>query len=295
MTASRGRAGSCRPDSPEYPELLRTLTDRPAHLNFRGDPSPRSGLAIVGSRRPTPYGRRIARRLAGEAAARGLVVVSGLARGIDGEAHQGALDRGGITWAVLGSGLDRVYPPEHAALAERIVAGGGCLWSEFPPGTSPRPDNFPRRNRVISGASWATLVVEGRLGSGSLITARLAADQGREVLAVPGPVDSPLSDAPNLLIREGAGVVRNVSDLLEALPPELRSRGRRDGLSSARDFSGLPENWTRILRLLEPGGSSFEDIVSASGLDLSAVSHILFHMEMEGLIESLAGQRYAAR
>lgn len=206
-------------DDPEIPGLLRSIDDRPTTLFMRGRlDSSRPAIAVVGSRRPTEYGRRTARRIAGEAARAGVVVVSGLARGIDAEAHRAALAAGGVTWAVLGSGLDRIYPPEHADLAEEIVSAGGALISEFALGCPPRRENFPRRNRIVSGLCWGAVVVEGARRSGSLITARTAAEQGRAVFAVPGPADSPMSEGPHELLRQGAALACRFEDIVAELP-----------------------------------------------------------------------------
>ncbi|MBI5624541.1 MAG: DNA-protecting protein DprA [Elusimicrobia bacterium] len=287
--------------------MLRAIPDPPEALYWRGL-LPRTALAVafVGSRRPTGYGRRMARSLAGAAARAGLVVVSGLARGIDSEAHEAALAAGGTTWAVLGSGLDRVYPPENAGLAERIERSGGCLLSEFAPGTPPLAGHFPRRNRVIAGLCWAVVVVEGRLKSGSLITARLAANQGRAVLAVPGPADSSLSEAPHLLIQEGARAMTRLEDLIEELPPICGARWARQG-SLAGPGGGLEEEHPsdgkpgqveggergRILDIIGHSGATLDEIVSEAGLDLPRISHIIFQLELEGLVAALDGQRYA--
>ncbi len=207
---------------PEMPPRLQAIPDAPEVLFLRGDPGALSApqVAIVGSRRATPAGAAIARRLAGELAARGVVVTSGLAQGIDAEAHQGALDAGGRTVAVLGSALDRVYPAGHRPLAERI-AGQGAVVSEFPFGARPAPWNFPWRNRLISGLSLGVLVVEAADRSGSLVTARLAADQGREVFAVPGSILNPLTVGCHRLLRDGAKLVERVEDVLEELPPDV--------------------------------------------------------------------------
>jgi DNA processing protein len=291
----------------DYPELLKSIPDPPKSLRLAGDLDPgAAAVAIVGSRQPTVYGRRMARLLAGGAARAGLVVVSGLARGIDAEAHEAALEAGGVTWAVLGCGLDRVYPPENAGLAERIKASGGCLISEFPEGTQPLREHFPSRNRIVSGLSWLVVVVEGRLKSGSLITARLAANQGRAVLAVPGPADSSLSAAPHLLLKEGVRPATCVQDLLEELPPGIRFGKPLPGPS--REPAGAVENGSavvggrmgdpggdraRILDLIGPAGATLEDIVSGAGLDFPQVSHIIFQLELEGLVAALDGQRYA--
>lgn len=204
--------------SPGYPERLAVLPDAPPLLWVRGRPEllARPCAAIVGTRAPTVAGRAFARRLAADLARSGIVVVSGLAAGIDAEAHRGALEGGGSTIAVLGCGPDRVYPPRHAALA-RAIAAQGALVSEFPLGTPPLPHHFPLRNRLISGLSRAVTVIEARARSGSLITARHAADQGREVLAMPGPVEAPTSVGPNLLLRDGVRPVLDVTDVLRAM------------------------------------------------------------------------------
>ena len=206
---------------PDMPARLRAIPDCPTVLFVRGDrgalPAPQ--LAVVGSRRATPAGARIARRFAAELAERGLVVTSGLAQGIDAEAHRGALEAGGRTVAVLGSSLDRVYPSAHRALADRIAAQGAVV-SEFPFGTRPVPWNFPWRNRIISGLSLGVLVVEAAERSGSLITARLAGEQGREVFAVPGSILNPQAVGCHRLLRDGAKLVERVEDILEELPAD---------------------------------------------------------------------------
>ncbi|MBI4677471.1 MAG: DNA-protecting protein DprA [Elusimicrobia bacterium] len=275
-----------------YPQLLGSIPDPPRTLHYLGvlDPGAR-GIAFVGSRAPTAYGRRMARSLAGDAARSGFVVVSGLARGLDTEAHQAALAAGGLTWAVLGCGLDRVYPPENKRLAERIVESGGCVLSEFEPGTPPLPEHFPRRNRVIAGLCWATVVVEGRVKSGSLITARLAASQGREVLAVPGPADSELSAAPHLLLREGAKPAGRLQDIVDELPPECRVFAASKGTQAPGPV--LSAEKARLLDLIGHAGTTLEELVMGAGLDFSLVSHIIFQLELEGLVEPLEGQRYA--
>lgn len=204
---------------PEYPDLLASIHDPPLCLYVLGSLAPdATPAAFVGTRVPTPYGRRMARRLAFDASRRGLVIVSGLARGIDAEAHLAALDAKGPTWAVLGSGLGHVYPAENAALARRIVAEGGAVISERPIDTRPSPDVFPRRNRIVAGLSWTVVVVEGRHRSGSLITARFCTEHGREVCAVPGPADSVMSEAPHKLLEEGARLTHSVKDIVLALP-----------------------------------------------------------------------------
>jgi DNA processing protein len=273
-------------DEPGYPELLKPFQDAPLVLYVRGRFEPeRDALAFVGSRQPTPYGRRMARTLVREAAGR-FVIASGLARGIDTEAHRAALEAGGTTWAVLGSGLARLYPPENAPLARDIAAGGGCLISEFPLDAEPLPANFPRRNRVVAGLSWGTVVVEGRDRSGSLITARLAAAQGREVFAVPGPADSPLSEAPLRLISQGARMVRSMRDIVPDLPPACREPAAPGLLA--------PEH-EKILQLLGSEARSVTELKADSGLGVPRLTQLLFELELQDLIEAVPGQRYAKK
>ncbi len=203
-----------------YPELLKKIYDPPLVIYVRGTLKPLPAAGIVGTRKATPYGLRTAGRLARELAEAGVAVVSGLARGIDTSAHQAAVAAGGVTWAALGSGLNAIYPAENKKLADSIVESGGALVSEFPLDKGPLPANFPRRNRLISGLSLATVVVEGGFESGAMITARFALDQGREVLAVPGQVDCPVSKGTNYLIKNGAYLAECAGDIIACFPPE---------------------------------------------------------------------------
>lgn len=275
----------------QLPELLRSISDPPLALYALGEPGSRHAVAVVGSRGPTQYGVRMARRLAYDCAAAGLVVVSGLARGIDKEAHEAALDAGGTTWAVLGSGLGRLYPAEHAALARRVVESGGCLLSEYPLDMEPLPDNFPKRNRLVSGLSWATVVVEGRARSGSGVTAKEALDQGREVLAVPGPADSPLSEAPLRLLSQGAALCRNLDDIRAVLPPgAARPLPAPAGEGTPAD---LDEQEAAVLGLLGSESFSIDELAAVSGLDVGRLSSVLFGLELKRLVIPQPGQRYA--
>ncbi len=295
---------------PEMPPRLGAISDAPAVLLVRGDARVLSApqVAVVGSRRATPAGARIARRLAGELAARGIVVTSGLAQGVDAEAHRGALEAGGQTVAVLGSSLDRIYPAAHHSLAERI-AGQGALVSEFPFGTRPVPWNFPWRNRIISGLSLGVLVVEAADRSGSLITARLAADQGREVFAVPGSILNPLSSGCHRLLRDGAKLVERVEDVLEELPacvlsalPSGASEGSRAG--EAAPAPGLaPEaapapgpapdpDEAAVLDRLDYEPASVETIARRAGLTPEQVYPILLVLEIGGSVQTDPAGRY---
>lgn len=276
----------------ELPGTLRSIPDPPAALYALGELTERCAVAVVGSRAPTHYGLRMARRLSGDAAAAGLVVVSGLARGIDGEAHRAALDAGGTTWAVMGSGLAQVYPSEHAELARRLVAAGGALLSELPLDMAPLPENFPKRNRLVSGLAWATVVVEGRERSGSGVTARQALEQGREVLAVPGPADSPLSEAPLRLLADGAGLARGLDDILAVLPP---GAGRKEAAPVPPPTAPMLEDEARVLALLGSDSLSLDELAGATGLDTSRLSSIMFGLELKSMVVFVPGQRYAQK
>jgi DNA processing protein len=238
-----------RRGTPEFPALLEQIPDPPQQLYVRGKLPPSFMVAVVGSRRATPYGLHLARRFGRELAERGVTVVSGLARGVDGEAHRGALEAGGLTIAVLPAGLDAIYPPEHRELAEAI-AYQGALVTEMPEGTAPLPGRFPVRNRIVSGLSRGVLVVEAAQRSGALITARLALEQGREVFALPGNIDNPLTEGTHALIGDGAKLVSRVGDILEefadfspaaAAPPASRARARAHAPARTRANSGPQE------------------------------------------------------
>ncbi len=277
----------------DYPPLLREIADPPAFLYVSGDPALLSfpQLAVVGSRNPTPVGRETARAFARTLAAAGLTITSGLALGIDGAAHEGALEAGGTTIAVAGTGLNRVYPPAHHALAHRI-AEHGALVSEFPLGTPPRRENFPRRNRIIAGLSLGTLVVEAAVRSGSLITARLAGEQGREVFAIPGSIHSPLSRGCHALIRQGAKLVETADDILVELGP--MAGGLRAALDdeAASSGSGAQPEEREFLDQLGADPVDVDTVVERTGLTPEAISSMLLEMELRGLVECCADGRY---
>jgi len=272
---------------PGYPELLQQIHDPPPLLYVRGQlPGPQS-LAVVGARRASDAARNWTERLCAELAGAGVAIVSGLARGIDTAAHRGALRGDGATFAVLGCGIDRFYPPENAPLAREMERNGGIL-SEYPPGTPPLPGHFPGRNRIISGLCRGTLVVEAAPESGSLITAEFALEQGREVFAVPGPVYHPNGAGPNRLIKDGAQPVTEASDLLDF----FGSRALRGAVSAA-----APED-ARQRRVWESLGAeplSSEEIAHRCGLTPQELSDILLHLELSGGVEQYPGMRYARR
>jgi DNA processing protein len=283
--------------APGYPPQLAAIADPPPWLHLRGDPAALAApaVAIVGSRRPTPAGRATAFEFARQLAACGLVVTSGLAAGIDAAAHRGALAAGGVTVAVCGTGLDVTYPEAHAALAGEIAAHGALL-SEFPPGTLPLPHHFPRRNRIISGLSLGVLVVEAQHRSGSLITARLAAEQGREVFALPGSIHNPLARGCHRLIRDGARLVETVeevvaglqADLFDALPGPLPQPPGRQAISA-----GPLDRESKIL--LNACGFEPVDVdtlVARTGFTAASVASMLVTLELRGEVEPSAGGTY---
>jgi DNA processing protein len=260
---------------PQYPVLLSRTPEPPERLNVRGRiiRSDSLAVAIVGSRTPTPYGRHMARLIAGDLAAGGVTVVSGFARGIDSQAHMAALQKGGRTLAVLGCGLDIDYPRGSDELRKRIIASGALI-SEHDPGTPPLPGNFPSRNRIISGLSLAVVVVQAAERSGSLITARWALDQGREVVAVPGRADDPLSAGPIALIRDGAAPVCSADDVLRAVGLENMAGPSKD--------TGMRGHGP-VMEALGPGPRLPEDLARATGLTLPRVLSELSRLELEGL------------
>lgn len=292
------RAGgrALTPADDEYPESLRKITEPPAILHVRGDLSAfagNPGIAVVGSRDCTPYGRRVAERLGSDLARCGLPVVSGLARGIDGAAHRGALDAGGVTVGVLPCGIDRVYPRQHRALARRIVAQG-ALVTEFPPRTDPRPFHFPVRNRIIAGLSMVTVVVEAAARSGARITARLAMEEGREVVVVPGRVDSPTSEGALALLSDGAHVCTGWEDVVAHLPMKEQSAARSRRLQQeARPPARLDPAQRACLTALPPGRAcGLDRLVEKTSLQLPEILAALTRLEVLGLVRACGGNRY---
>jgi DNA processing protein len=272
---------------PSFPLLLRTIPDPPSALFVRGRLDDAPAVAIVGSRRATPYGRAAAEQLAADLALAGITVVSGLARGIDGAAHRAAIEGGGRTVAVLGCGVDVVYPREHRQLADAVVAHG-ALVSEFAPGTPPLPGHFPRRNRVISGLALGVVVVEGSEDSGALVTVDYALDQGREVFAVPGSIFSLHSRAPHSLLRQGAHVAETVADIQRELGLAIAASGRDESAGARRSEGDSGE--TRLLEALEGGPASFDELVDATALPAARVVSLVTVLEVRGLVQTLPGQ-----
>ena len=288
IDAARARIAACGAvalplGADAYPEALAVLSDAPPLLLVRGDLAALGapGVAMVGSRAASVYGLTIARGLATRFSRAGLVVISGLARGIDAAAHQAALDAGGRTLAVQACGPERVYPAAHRGLAERIVRGGGAVVTEFPPGTAPRAAHFPLRNRLISALSRAVVVVEARERSGSLVTAGHAAEQDRDVFAVPGPLDSPTSAGTNRLLRDGAFALTSADDVLQklGLPP---AAGAGDFAAAAAPRAGSIE--ARVLRALRAAPATRDELARRLGTTPGELALAVLELELTGMI-----------
>jgi DNA processing protein len=317
------RAGNIRLlccDDPLYPSLLLNIHDYPILLYCSGDldclrvPA----VAVVGSRTPTPYGKNVSAALARQLVVNGLAVISGLAKGIDGQAHIGALEAGGKTIAVLGCGLDVVYPGEHGPLYKQIRERG-LLLSEYPLGTPPQGFRFPERNRLVSGLSLGVVIVEAAVRSGALITARLALEQNREVFAVPGRIDSPKSEGPHALLRQGAALVRSVDDILAELPVSVQSaqsaQSARSGQvppsadhqktsairsavrsAAPRTLTPLPDDLSaaekELIQNIKTTSIDIEQLSEVTALPLNTLHGLLLGLELRGLIRQLPGQQY---
>lgn len=287
-------------DEPEYPSLLREIYDPPPLLYVRGNIEllAKHAIGIVGTRRPTPYGNQMAERIARDLAERGLVITSGLARGIDSSAHKGALAAArGMTVAVLGTGIDVLYPKENKKLYAQMEERG-ALVTEFPIGTQPFPQNFPIRNRIVAGMSLGVVVVEGAQYSGSLISARLAMEFGREVFGVPGNVTQPPSFAPNQLIKQGAKLVMGWEDVVEELPTEIRMQLFPVETPAAAERASLFEQSLAgaekaLFSLLSVDQARHVDeLVELSGLNSSQVLASLFELEMKGMVRQMPGKNF---
>ena len=275
----RGRVG--------YPSLLAEIAAAPASLAVLGNPlSEAPYVAVVGTRRPTSYGLAAAKAIAGGLARSGAVVVSGMAYGIDAQAHRAALDAGGTTIAVLGCGADVCYPKTHRSLYARIIQEGSIV-AEYEDGTTPLPYRFPERNRIIAGMSLGVVIVEGRLNGGAMITARLAGDMGRDVFAVPGPVNAACSEGPHALMRDGARLVRHADDILEDLGFLT--------LSGQQDHSPAPllPDERRILDQLGGHPEVFDAVAERANMPVSTAAAVLARLEIAGLVTRYPGSRFA--
>lgn len=279
--------------SADYPKSLFEITDPPPFLYVRGElRCHETAVAIVGSRRATAYGLQTTARLAEALAGQGVTVISGMARGVDTAAHKGALAAGGRTIGVLGCGIDRIYPPENLRLFNEMAENGGLV-SEFPLGTQPLAENFPRRNRIISGLSRGVLVVEATENSGSLITAQYALEHGRDVFAVPGNISFATSRGSNRLIKQGAKLVDCVEDILEELPGFAREPETAAGQAPApRTFSLTPKE-AAIYEVLARAPLHIDDIISQTELTAGEVSSMLLHLELKGAVTPLPGMHYS--
>jgi DNA processing protein len=304
------------PIDPEYPPRLLEIFDPPAVLWYRGDATllRQPGIAVVGTRHPTPYGSGMAQMLSRDLAVRGMLILSGMARGIDTFAHKGALEAGGKTIAVWGTGIDVIYPKENKRLAEQILEGGGTILSEYPMGTFPAPQNFPVRNRILSGMSVGVLVVEASENSGTRITARCAVEQNREVFAVPGNVTNKTSWTPNTLIKQGAKLVATWEDIWEDLPTAIRveiedlaqiesSDGQQASLLPAQgtqppamvDNRAMSEQEREVLNALRPDESlQLDELIELlePKVSSSEIFASLFELELAGKIRQMPGKNY---
>jgi DNA processing protein len=273
-----------------YPQRLKEIDQPPPVLYIRGEylPDDLFAVAIVGTRRVTPYGRQITEELSAFLAANGITVISGLARGVDAIAHQSTLKTGGRSIGVLGSGVDKIYPPEHRGLAEQMIKHGAII-SDYAPGTPPDASNFPPRNRIISGLSLAVVVIEAGETSGALITAEFAAEQGREIFAVPGSILAPQSKGTNKLIQNGALPLLSVNDLMQAL--DLTRVGEH---KAARKIIPADETEARLMNVLSSEPLHVDEIRNQSELPIEKVSAALALMELKGMVRQVGGMNYVA-
>lgn len=279
------------PEDEEYPQSLRNIKEAPIALYVLGKlpAAEQACVAMVGTRKITPYGRRVARKLAGDLTACGVTVVSGLARGIDSECHAAAVRLKKPTVAVIGTGVGRCYPPENRALARAILEYGGAIVSELPFNKPPNAFHFPRRNRIIAGLSQPVVVAEGEIKSGALITAKLALEMGKDVLAVPGPIDSPQSAGPNSLIKDGAGVVTSVADILDYIPQQLRfgldaRYFETPSVTPNKEQDNLSPREREALAAVGDGQASLDQVAEAIGADVPEAAGILFELEVKGFL-----------
>jgi DNA processing protein len=278
---------------PRYPAALAAIHDPPPVLWTRGRAESLRGpmVAVVGSRAASPYALQVARKLGNDLARRRVTVVSGMARGVDSAAHEGALDAGGVTVAVFGCGVDVIYPREHAPLAARIRAAGALL-SEFPPNTPPLPEYFPQRNRIISGLALAVVIVEAAEKSGSLITARFALEQGREVLAVPGNILSGRNSGAHSLLRDGAKIVEGVDDILEEIQIGLRAESREQTGAEGSNALDSASQDPVLLHMAVAEPYDLDELAALSGMDRITLLPRLLELELAGAVQRVDGGRF---
>ncbi len=279
-----------------YPARLKTIEDPPPVLYVAGTLAPEDerAVAVVGSRHATPAGSAVTEELSRDLAAAGLTIVSGLARGIDAAAHRGALAGGGRTIAVLGCGLDRIYPPEHAAL-RRSVEAHGAVVTEFPIGAQPHAFHFPKRNRLISGLALGVIVTEAARDSGSLITARMALEQNREVFAVPGSVKAEGSRGPHWLLKQGATLVETAADVIDVLLPQLDGAAPRQtgqGHAATTGHAALSQDETRLRDVLSAQPMGIDEVIVGAAMPAGTVAALLLSLELKGAVRQLPGQTY---
>ena len=279
------------PEDEEYPQSLRNIKEAPIALYVLGQlPAPQQAcVGMVGTRKITPYGRRAAAKLAGDLAECGVTVISGLARGIDSECHAAAVRLKKPTIGIIGTGIGRCYPPENRALEKAILQYGGAVISELPFNSPPNAFHFPRRNRIIAALSQPIVVVEGEIKSGALITAKLALEMGKDVLAVPGPIDSAQSAGPNALIRDGAGVVTAVSDILDYIPQQLRFGldarfFEKEDQSAPKPEEELTPRQREVINAVGGNQASLDQIADALGADVPETASLLFELEVKGFL-----------
>lgn len=284
------KINSTSPQDYKYLQLLNSIAKKPERLHFTGKlPSNRlTTVAIVGSRKPTAYGKEVTYRLSYELAKRGIIIVSGLALGVDGIAHQAALDAGGTTIAVVANGVDIIYPAAHRQLAKSIIDSGGAVISEYPPGTEARDFYFLARNRIVSGLADAVVVTEAAVRSGTLSTVAHALEQGREVFVVPGNITSPLSAGCNALLKQGAQPVTCSEDILEVIAPDLLKPQQSLPLGNSPAES-------KLIELIQAGLRDGDQILSASELSVSEFSQALTMLEVNGSVRALGGNQWTLR
>ncbi len=274
----------------KFLKMLETIAHKPKRLYFKGKlpDSRRPTVAIVGTRRPTNYGKEVTYQIANELAARGVIIISGLALGVDAIAHQATLDAGGITIAILGNGIDTIYPAANQSLAKNILAKGGAIISEYEPGIEARDFQFLNRNRIVSGLSDAIIITEAAIRSGTMSTAARALEQGKEVFVVPGNITSPLSAGCNRLIKQGADPITCADDVLEIIAPELLTR------QSITPLGQTPLE-SKIIKLIQTGVRNGEELQIRSNVDISEFSQTITLMEISGTIRALGGNQWTLR